>query len=113
MDLAEGIGKRLAQAAIAAVVDGKVTDLTLPLPEGADLKIKLLTDRDPEALEVLRHSCAHIMARAVLRLFPAGIRSRSRERLLLRHRIPHSDPRGGFPAHRGGDAQDHQGLRAV
>ena len=72
MDLAEGIGKRLAQAAIAAVVDGKVTDLTLPLPEGADLKIKLLTDRDPEALEVLRHSCAHIMARAVLRLFPGS-----------------------------------------
>jgi len=72
MDLAEGIGKRLAQAAIAAVIDGKVTDLTLPLPEGADLKIKLLTDRDPEALEVLRHSCAHIMARAVLRLFPGS-----------------------------------------
>jgi len=72
MDLAEGIGKRLAQAAIAAVINGKVTDLTLPLPEGADLKIKLLTDRDPEALEVLRHSCAHIMARAVLRLFPGS-----------------------------------------
>ena len=72
MDLAEGIGKRLAQAAIAAVVDGKVTDLTLPLPEGAELKVKLLTDRDAEALEVLRHSCAHIMARAVLRLFPGS-----------------------------------------
>ena len=72
MDLAEGIGKRLAQAAIAAVVDGTVTDLTLPLPEAADLKIRLLTDRDPEALEVLRHSCAHIMARAVLRLFPGS-----------------------------------------
>ncbi len=71
-DLAEGIGKRLAQAAIAAIVDGKVTDLAMPLPEGADLKIKLLTDRDPEALEVLRHSCAHIMARAVLRLFPGS-----------------------------------------
>ena len=71
-DLAEGIGKRLAQAAIAAIVDGKVTDLAMPLPEVGDLKIKLLTDRDPEALEVLRHSCAHIMARAVLRLFPGS-----------------------------------------
>ena len=69
-DLAEGIGKRLAQAAIAAVVNGVVTDLSLPLPEGADLKVRLLTDRDPESLLVLRHSCAHIMARAVVRLFP-------------------------------------------
>ncbi len=40
--------------------------------EPAELTFQLLTDRDPEALEVLRHSCAHIMARAVMRLFPGA-----------------------------------------
>lgn len=70
-DVAESIGKRLAQAAIAAKVNGEVVDLnrefTAELPE---VSFQILTDRDPEALEVLRHSSAHIMARAVLRLFP-------------------------------------------
>lgn len=72
-ELAESIGRKLAQAAIAAVVDGEVRDLSAPLPETENTKVKLLTDRDPEALEVLRHSCAHIMARAVVRLFPGII----------------------------------------
>ncbi|MBU6294066.1 MAG: threonine--tRNA ligase [Planctomycetes bacterium] len=71
-ELAESIGRKLAQAAIAAVVDGEVRDLSAPLPEAENTKVKLLTDRDPEALEVLRHSCAHIMARAVVRLFPGS-----------------------------------------
>lgn len=67
--VAEGIGKRLAQAALAAKLDGAVVDLERELPEG-DHAFQVLTEKDPEALEVLRHSCAHVMARAVMRLFP-------------------------------------------
>src|SRR5689334_22373292 len=72
-DVAEGIGKRLAQAAVAAKVNGVVTDLDRELPTGnGDVPFQILTDRDREALDVLRHSCAHVMARAVLRLFPGA-----------------------------------------
>jgi threonyl-tRNA synthetase len=67
-DVAEGIGKRLAQAAVAAKVNGTVVDLDRELTADADFE--LLTDKNPESLDVLRHSCAHIMARAVMRLFP-------------------------------------------
>lgn len=70
-DVAEGIGKRLAQAAVAAKVNGDVVDLNREFPpEPAEVSFQVLTDKDPEALEVLRHSSAHIMARAVMRLFP-------------------------------------------
>src|SRR4051812_24346287 len=70
-DVAEGIGKRLAQAAVAAKVDGAVVDLDRELPADRDeVAFQILTDRDREALDVLRHSTAHVMARAVMRLFP-------------------------------------------
>ena len=70
-DVAESIGKRLAKDAVAAKVDGAVVDLDRELPAGdAELSFAVLTPKDPEALEVLRHSTAHIMARAVMRLFP-------------------------------------------
>lgn len=70
-DVAESIGKRLAQAAVAAKVDDAIVDLDRELPNGAaEHRFALLTDKDPEALDVLRHSTAHIMARAVMRLFP-------------------------------------------
>jgi threonyl-tRNA synthetase len=68
--VAESIGKRLAQAAVAAKVDGAILDLDRDLPAEGEHSFQLLTDRDPEALEVLRHSTAHVMARAVMRLFP-------------------------------------------
>src|ERR1700733_1403768 len=73
--VAEGIGKRLAQAAVAAEFEGQIVDLNRELPpEGAEAKpqaaFRILTDKDPDALDVLRHSCAHVMARAVMRLFP-------------------------------------------
>ena len=68
-EVAEGIGKRLAAAAVAAKVNGEIVDLERELPAG-EASFQLLTDRDPEALDVLRHSAAHVMARAVLRLFP-------------------------------------------
>jgi threonyl-tRNA synthetase len=69
--VAESIGKRLAQAAVAAKLDGAVVDLDRDLPGGnGEHSFQILTDRDKEALDVLRHSCAHVMARAVMRLFP-------------------------------------------
>ena len=70
--IAEGIGAGLARAALAARVNGAVWDLDRPLE--ADARLAILTERDPEALEVLRHSSAHILATAVRELFPgAGI----------------------------------------
>ena len=71
-DLAKAIGPGLAKAAIAASVNDEVRDLARPLPDGASVAI--LTDRDPKALDVLRHSAAHVLATAVRQLFPkAGI----------------------------------------
>jgi threonyl-tRNA synthetase len=70
--IAEGIGPGLARAALAARVNGEIWDLDRPLK--SDASIAILTERDPEALELLRHSSAHILATAVRELFPsAGI----------------------------------------
>src|SRR5215475_8078439 len=69
-DLAAQIGPGLARAAVAADVNGQVVDLARPLPDGASVRV--LTKKDPEALEVLRHSAAHLMADAILRLFPTA-----------------------------------------
>jgi threonyl-tRNA synthetase len=68
LDVAKTISPRLADAALAAKTNGNLIDLTRPLEKDTDLRI--LTDRDPEALEVYRHSSAHLMAAAVLELFP-------------------------------------------
>jgi len=68
LDVAKSIGQRLADAALAAKTNGDLIDLTKPLEKDTDLR--LLTDRDPEALEVYRHSSAHLLAAAVLELFP-------------------------------------------
>ncbi|HKA06505.1 MAG TPA: threonine--tRNA ligase, partial [Gemmataceae bacterium] len=71
--VAESIGKRLAQAAIAAKVNGQIVDLDRELTDASgEVPFQILTDRDPESLEVLRHSSAHVMARAVMRLFPGS-----------------------------------------
>ncbi len=72
LDVALSIGERLANSTVAAEVDGTIIDAMRPLDEvcQADpISLKLLTTRDTEALGVLRHSCAHIMARAVMRLY--------------------------------------------
>src|SRR6476469_1716726 len=71
LDLASAIGKRLAQAAVAGRVAGKVVDLSTKL--SGDHKVSILTDRDPEALYVLRHSTAHVMAEAIQRLWPGAL----------------------------------------
>ncbi len=74
LEIAEQISPRLAKATLAALVNDQLVDATRPLKELAQgeelIRLKLLTDRDSEALPVLRHSAAHIMARAVMRLFP-------------------------------------------
>ena len=67
-DCAAAIGAGLAKAAIAGKVDGTLVDLAAPLHDGAHVEI--LTDRNAEALGILRHSCAHIMAEAVQTLYP-------------------------------------------
>lgn len=73
LTVANAIGSRLAKAVIAAKVGDTVIDANRSLkPFAGDgpIPLRLLTDRDPEALDVLRHSCAHVMARAVMRVFP-------------------------------------------
>lgn len=73
LDVAASIGSRLADATVAAEIEGVIVDAMRPLDEVTDARpipLRLLTDRDPEALGVLRHSCAHVMARAVMKLFP-------------------------------------------
>ena len=67
-DIAAGIGPGLAQAAVAAKVDGRLVDLSYRVDHDASLAI--LTARDPEGLEVIRHSTAHLLAQAVKALFP-------------------------------------------
>ena len=70
-DLALSIGPRLLEAALAIRVDGAVRDLKAPLPDQA--KVAIVTAKDPAALEIVRHSTAHLLAQAVQRLFP-GVR---------------------------------------
>jgi threonyl-tRNA synthetase len=69
-DVAAVISPGLAKAALAAEVDGRLVDLACPLTQ--DVHLKLLTDRNPEALAIYRHSTAHLMAAAVTRLFPGA-----------------------------------------
>ncbi|MFQ5688665.1 MAG: threonine--tRNA ligase [Gemmatimonadota bacterium] len=84
-DLARRIDARLAKAAVAARVrvdggkggtepEGELYDLHRPLPDGAHVRVITRDDRDPDALYVLRHSAAHVLATAVRKLWPeAGI----------------------------------------
>jgi threonyl-tRNA synthetase len=67
-DVAKSISPRLADAALVAKTNGDLIDLARPLEKDTDLR--LLTEKDPEALGVYRHSSAHLLAAAVLELFP-------------------------------------------
>jgi len=69
IEVAAEIGAGLAKATLAAEVDGKVVGASAPLPSEGEVSLRLLTKKDPEALAVMRHSAAHVMARAVMRLF--------------------------------------------
>ena len=69
LDVAQDISPHLARASLAAGVDGRLVGLDVPLPEEGEVRLRLLTKRDPQSLEIMRHSCAHLMARAVMRLY--------------------------------------------
>ena len=68
-DVAKSIGSGLAKAALAGKIDGELVDVTAPVHDGSTVEI--ITSKSPEALHILRHSCAHIMAEAVQELFPS------------------------------------------
>ena len=70
-DLAAAIGPRLAKAALAVVVDGEPTDLRVSLPDGATVSV--VTADSDAGRDVLRHSTAHVMAQAVLDLWPGAL----------------------------------------
>ena len=101
-DAAAAIGPGLAKAALAIRVDGELRDLAAQLPDGAEMAI--LTDRDPEALELIRHDAAHVMAEAVHGALPGhqgDDRAGDRGRLLLRLRVPRrGEDHRGRPASR-------------
>ncbi len=67
-DIASKISSGLAKAALAVNVNGKMTDLTTPIT--TDATVTIITGKDKEGLEIIRHSCSHIMAEAVKELWP-------------------------------------------
>ena len=67
-DLAASISKSLAKKAVAMMLDGELVDLADPIEDDADIRI--VTRTDAEALELIRHDCAHVMAEAVQELWP-------------------------------------------
>ena len=66
-DVAMSISEGLARNTVAMELDGKLVDLNTSI--GRDASIRLITQKDPEALEILRHSAAHVMAQAIMRLY--------------------------------------------
>jgi len=69
-EVASAIGPGLGKAALAAKVDDRLVDTSYVIDK--DSRLSIITDRDPEGLEVIRHSCAHLMAQAVKTLFPTA-----------------------------------------
>ncbi len=67
-EVAASIGAGLARAALAGKVDGRLVDTSFPIER--DAKLSIVTDRDAEGLEIIRHSTAHLLAQAVKQLFP-------------------------------------------
>ena len=95
LDVAASIGAGLARAAVACTIDGTVSDLSTVLDTDCALSLITARSRDgdpcPEALEIVRHSCAHVMAEAIQRIVPevtTRLRPATRDRLLLRHGRP-------------------------
>ena len=69
-DVAASIGAGLAKATLAGKVDGRLVDAGFPIER--DARLEIVTEKSPEALEILRHSTAHLMGQAVQRLFPGA-----------------------------------------
>ncbi|NLB63670.1 MAG: threonine--tRNA ligase [Fibrobacter sp.] len=70
LEIAQGIAQGLARRALAVKLNDDILDLNAPLTEGGDFRIITPSNEDPDALYVLRHSCAHLLAEAVCDLFP-------------------------------------------
>src|SRR6201986_2734737 len=68
LELAASIGKGLAAAALAVKLDGEMRDLLRPIEQ--DAKVEIITRKSPEALDLIRHDTAHVLAEAVQELFP-------------------------------------------
>jgi len=66
--IAQQIGPGLARAAVAAKIDGRLIDLSTPVT--GDVAIQIITLKDDEGLEIMRHSCAHVMAEAICSIWP-------------------------------------------
>ena len=104
--VAAAIGPGLARAALAMKLDGKTVDLATPIDH--DAAVVFITRRDPDALEMIRHDAAHVLAEAVQELYPGTqvtIGPLDRERLLLRFRPQRAVHAGRLPRHRGEDAR--------
>lgn len=69
-EVAQSIGAGLARAALAGKVDGRLVDTSFQIT--TDVQLGIITEKDPEGLEIIRHSMAHLMAYAVKELFPAA-----------------------------------------
>src|SRR6185437_9984078 len=69
-DVAASIGAGLAKATLAGKIDGRLVDASFPIEH--DFSLQIVTEKSPEALEILRHSTAHLMGQAVQRLFPGA-----------------------------------------
>ena len=69
-EVAQSIGSVLAKAALAGIVDGRLVDLSFTLDH--DVQLAIVTDKSPEALDIVRHSTAHLLAYAVKTLFPTA-----------------------------------------
>src|SRR5437764_10883390 len=71
LDAARAIGPKLAEQAVLVRTDGRVQDVRLPLEDGTEIRFLTTRDTDdPDALSVLRHSAAHLLAEAARRLYP-------------------------------------------
>lgn len=70
LDVAQSISSGLAKKALAGSIDGQLVDMSTPIT--GDVSLKIITAKDPEGLEVIRHSTAHLLAQAVKRLYPSA-----------------------------------------
>jgi threonyl-tRNA synthetase len=73
--LAERIGPGLAKQALAAELNGELKDLSSPIepgPDNRDVQVRIVTTKDKEGLEIMRHSCAHVMAEAICSIWPGA-----------------------------------------
>ncbi len=112
--VAAAIGPGLARAALAMKLDGKLVDLDTVIDHDAD--VVFVTRRDADALELIRHDAAHVLAEAVQELYPGTqvtIGPAIDERLLLRFRAQRAVHPGGLRPDRGEDARDRRARREV